>query len=246
MVVIARQHGDTAAARAHASLGGFFTWAIRSGLTESNPVANTLKPGEAAPRERVLSDDELGRIWRACDDDDEYGRAVRLLILLGCRRQEIGSMRWSEIDVDKGTWTIAATRSKNGRSHALPLLPLAMRLVDKFPRMVGRDPLFGTRGSGFGRWTIGKSVLDAASGVTGWILHDIRRTVATRMNDIGVRPHIVEVILNHVDGVARRGVTGIYNKSAYANEVRSALGLWEDHVHTLIDGGERRILPIRS
>jgi integrase len=193
----------------------------------------------------VLSDDELGRIWRACSDDDEYGRAVRLLILLGCRRQEVGSMRWSEIDFDKGTWTIAATRSKNGRAHTLPLLPLAAQVIDKFPHMVGRDPLFGTRGNGFGRWAVGKAALDASSGVTGWVLHDVRRTVATRMNDVGVAPHIVEAILNHVDG-AKSGVAGIYNRSTYANEVRNALALWEDHVRTLDDGGRRKVLPFQA
>jgi len=87
-----------------------------------------------------------------------------------------------------------------------------------------------------------KQALDARSGVTGWKLHDVRRSVATKMADIGVQPHVIEEILAHTSG-HKRGVAGIYNRSSYEREVRAALALWEDHVRTLVEGGERNVLP---
>jgi integrase len=99
------------AALARARLSALFAWALTQGLTEANPVVGTLAPKGGKPRERVLDNSELAQVWRACGDDD-YGRCVRLLILTGCRRQEIGGMCWSEIDIERGTWTLPAARAK--------------------------------------------------------------------------------------------------------------------------------------
>jgi len=114
-------------------------------------------------------------------------------------------------------------------------------IVASVPRMATRPQLFGQRSHGFTNWTLPKPVLDERSGVVDWTLHDIRRTVATRMNDIGIAPHIVEAVLNHQSG-SRRGVAGVYNKSPYEREVRNALAQWADHVRALVEGGERRVL----
>jgi integrase len=189
----------------------------------------------------VLSDSELAAIWRACKDDD-YGRIIRLLILTAARRAEIGGIAWSEIDLERGTWTLPAERSKNGRAHTLPLMPVALDIIKSVPQMVSRDQLFGARSQdGFASWDKGKTALDQRSGVTNWTPHDIRRSVATRMADIGIAPHIIEQILNHQSG-HKRGPAGIYNRSSYEREVRAALALWEDHIRTLIEGGERKIV----
>jgi integrase len=241
LVVITREHSSISAARARAALSEFYVWALESGLVEANPVIGTPKPMDTTPRERVLSDVELAAIWRACNDD-EYGRIVRLLILLGSRRGEIGGMCWSEIDLDRATWTLPAKRSKNGRKHELPLMPMALGIITAVPRMVSRDQLFGTRAAGFTSWARNKPELDKRSGVTEpWTVHDIRRSVATRMADLGVAPHVVEEILNHQSG-HRSGPAGVYNRSRYGNEVRAALAMWEDHIHALVDGGERKVL----
>jgi integrase len=191
----------------------------------------------------VLSDVELAAIWRGCGDDD-FGRITRLLILMPSRRSEIGGIRWSsEIEpLERGLWTLPAERSKNGRAHTLPLMPMALDIIKAVPKMVSRDYLFGARGDGYTRWADGKAALDKRSGVTGWVLHDIRRTVATRMADLGVQPHIIEQILNHVSG-HKAGPAGIYNRSTYDREVRAALALWHDRVRTLIEGGERKLVP---
>ena len=198
-----------------------------------------LKNGK--PRERVLSDAELAEIWKACGDDD-HGKIVRLLILTACRRQEIGGMAWSEIDREHGTWCLPESRSKNKTAHTLPLLPMMSSIIEAVPHMANRDQLFGLRrADGFSGWERGKTALDARLDLAAWTLHDIRRTCATRMADIGVAPHIIEQILNHQSG-HRSGVAGIYNRSSYEREVRTALLLWHDHVHATVEGGKRKII----
>jgi integrase len=240
LVVVTREHSSTVAARTRAALSAFFVWAMQSGIAETNPVIGTLTPREGASRDRVLSDVELAAIWRACQDD-AYGKIIKLLICTGCRRQEIGGIAWSEIDLDRATWTLPARRSKNGRKHELPLLSSALDIIKSVPHRVSRDQLFGERARGFTSWARNKPVLDQRADVSGWTIHDIRRSVATRMADIGIAPHIIEEILNHVSG-HKAGPAGIYNRSVYEREVKAALALWSDHIRALVDGGERKVL----
>jgi integrase len=242
LVAITRESGPITAARARATLSAMFVWLMGQGLAESNPVLGTSKPDQPPSRGRVLDDGELATILRACKDDD-HGRIVRLLALTGCRRQEVGGMAWSELDLERGGWTIPAARTKNGRAHVLPLPKSATNIIESVPRMVSREQLFGVRGSGFTRWSASKRELDERAGVAEWHLHDLRRTTATRMADLGVQPHIIEAVLNHHSG-HRAGVAGIYNRSTYANEIRNALALWADHVRALIEGEQPKIVPM--
>ena len=189
----------------------------------------------------------MAAVWRASGDDD-YGRIVRLLILTGCRRQEIGGMAWSELDTEAGNWTLPSRRSKNHRAHTLQLPAAAWDIINGVPRMAGRDQLFGDRAArGFSAWAQGKPGLDRRLGdtVAPFQLHDLRRSTATRMADLGVQPHVIEEILNHRSG-HRAGPAGIYNRSSYERETRAALALWADHVRVLVDGGERKVLPLRA
>ena len=140
-------------------------------------------------------------------------------------------MCWSEFNFEQGTWTLPASRSKNNRAHTLPLLPAMLAIIKAVPRMASRDQLFGQRANGLTAWSRGKAELDRRSGVKNWTTHDIRRTVATRMADLGIVPHVIEQILNHQSG-HKAGPAGIYNKSSYEREVRSALALWHDHLRT--------------
>jgi integrase len=241
VVAIARESGNPTAARAKGALSNLFVWAMQMGLVESNPTIGSAQPEEGKPRSRVLSNEELAAIWRVCGDDD-YGRIIKLLILTGCRRQEIGDLRWSsEIDLDKATLTIPASRSKNGRTLVLPIMPAMREIIESVPKMATRDQLFGQRSHGFTAWYEGKPALDKRSGVANWVVHDIRRTVATRMADLGVQPHIIEAVLNHQSG-SKRGVAGTYNRSPYEREVKAALGMWHDHLRTIIARGERVVL----
>ena len=176
-----------------------------------------------------------------------FGRVVKLLMLLGQRRTEVGGMAWSELDLEHGTWTIPARRSKNHRAHTLPLPPLALRIIiAAVPRVVGRDTLFGDRAdSGLTGWARPKAALDARLGdrVKPWTLHDLRRSRATRLCDLGTAPHVVEQILNHQSG-HRAGIVGIYNRSSYEREVKIALAMWSDHIRALVQGGEREVVAL--
>jgi len=239
---IERESGSIVAARARAALSTFYVWAMRKGMVELNPVVGTEPPNAGKPRDKVLGDDQLAAIWRACDDN-EYGKIIKLLILTGCRRQEIGDLRWSEINLDEGTFTIPAERSKNEHEHTLPLMPMVLEIIGSVPQRATRDQLFGQRSHGFTTWHVGKRVIDDRSGVAGWVVHDIRRSVATGLANLGVLPHVIEAVLNHQSG-HRAGVAGIYNRSRYEREVRAALALWANHVQTIVTGQKRKVLPL--
>src|SRR5215470_3902825 len=244
LLVIARERGGVTAARARSCLSDLYSWAMGQGLVETNPVVGTNRPKAPPPRDRVLADAELAAIWREAGDDD-FARIIRLLILLGQRRTEVGGMQEQELDLERGTWILPAKRTKNGHAHTLPLPPLALDIIRSAPRIIGRDYLFGARADGSTSWDRPKQLLDARLGdqVKPWVLHDLRRSTVTKMADIGIAPHIIEQILNHRSG-HRSGVGGIYNRSSYEREVHNALAMWNDHVRSLIEGGERKIVPM--
>jgi integrase len=128
VLAIERESGAVTAGRARTALQSTFTWAMQQGLAESNPFVGTKAPKGSKPRERTLDDREMAEVWRACEDDD-FGHIVRLLILTAQRRTEVGSMAWSEIDLDRGVWVIPSARAKNGRQHSLPLSALALNVI---------------------------------------------------------------------------------------------------------------------
>jgi len=241
---IAKDQGAVTAARARTALSTMFNWAIREGLDiPANPVLGSNRPVQPKSRDRVLTDAEIGAIWRACTDDD-YGRIVRILIVTAQRRDEIGGMLWPELDTVAGLLTLPGTRTKNHREHILPLAPAALALLPA--RRNDRDFLFGDgprregdRQRGFSGWSKSKAALDAritkalGEPLAPWTVHDLRRSAATTMADrLGVLPHIVEAILNHVSG-HRAGVAGIYNRALYLAEMRAALCAWADHIAAL-------------
>ena len=244
---IVRKHSVPTAAAARRALSALFAWAIADGLlgNGANPVDGSHRPEDPPPRERVLADSELVAIWHACVTDD-YGRIIRLLTLLGNRRQEVGGLRWSELDLKAGTWTLPPERSKNNRAHAVALPPAALSIIKSVPR-TDRDHLFGDRaGAGFTTWSRAKLDIDRrlAGAVKPWRVHDIRRTVATRMADIGIEPHIIEACLNHYSG-HRRGVAGVYNRSSYERAVKAALARWGEHVLALVEGREDKVVTLQ-
>jgi len=234
---ITRAHSANTAAAARRHLSALFTWAMEEGWTKQNPVVGTRKPAKAKARDRLLPDAELVAIWNACGDDD-FGRIVRLLILLGSRPQEIGGMRTGEFDLDAGTWELPEERSKNGYAHLIDLPPAAQKIVRMAFPFGERDRLFGARARrGYTAWAYGKEALDRRleGKAKPWQLRDLRRTVATRMGDIKIHPHVIEAVLNHYSGY-RAGVAGVYNRSPYRDEVRTALMRWCAHIHALVEG----------
>jgi len=156
-------------------------------------------------------------------------------------------MCWNELDLDVGAWTLPAARSKNHRQHVIVLPPAALAIINAVLQ-TSRDPLFGDRADkGFTSWSRGRQDLDRrlAGRVRPWRIHDIRRTVATRMADIGIEPHVIEAALNHFSG-HRRGVAGVYNRSSYDRAVKSALARWSEHVLALVEGRESKIVPLHA
>ncbi len=232
--VLADNNGKAAANIARASLSAFFSWAMRQGICETNPVIGTNKPDDPAlrARDRVLSDDELKTIWSALPESD-YGDVVKLLILTGCRRDEIGALRRTEIDLEARLIALPGSRTKNKRAHDVHLADAAHDILSAALSR-GRDPLFGRGRNGFQGWSKAKKELDDnLLDIAHWRLHDIRRTVATRMGDLGVQPHIIEAVLNHVSGY-KAGVAGIYNRAVYSKEKREALELWANHIEVVL------------
>jgi integrase len=245
---ISKGHGRSAAHGARANLSALFNWAIREGLCDANPVSHTNDPSAGSkPRERVLTDSELVAVWNACGDDD-FGRIVRLLILTGCRREEIGGLRWSEIDFDSGVMTIPGERTKNHRALALTLPTVALDILRSAKRREGREYVFGNRGGSFCAWSYATMALNSRIGeaegklLPHWTLHDLRRTFRTGIGKLGVRPDVAELCINHVKG----GVQAIYDRHKYEREIQAALALWADHVLAAVENRARKIVPMRT
>ena len=245
------------------------------GKNPVNPVIGTRVPRGSTPRERWLSSEELVALWRATEDDwrdgDEisggtphryrglpryryrdnwpsFCGAIRLLSLLGARHNEIVGMLWSELDFAAGTWTLPAARSKNGRPLTLVLPAAALAIVKAQPHRPGNPYVFSPQS---GRLLTAHRLTDALNRRLGdqvgpWRIHDLRRSVATGMANIGVPPHIVEAALNHVSG-SKRGVAGTYNRSQYTGEVTAALERWSQHLLALAKGRSgANIIPLRT
>jgi integrase len=241
---IERHTGPAARNRVRASLSAYFTWAAKEGYLDANPVAFTNKAEEKA-RERVLSDEELRIIWLA-SDDSQFGAIVKLLMLTGARRSEIGGLTWSEVPPILPLATLPPVRTKSGREHFIPLSEPALTILRAQPKRTNpdgtpREHIFGTIvGCGYQNWSRGKADLDARivemnhGKALEWRLHDFRRSLSTALHErFGVPPHVVEVLLGHVGG-HKAGVAGTYNKAIYLEERRRALERWGAHIMTLI------------
>ena len=214
-------------------------------MLEANPFLG-VRLNSVASRERVLTDAELAAIWKATDGPGSYDSIVRLLILTGQRCEEVASMMWNEVTDDLSAWTISANRAKNGVAHIVPLSPQAQSILLAAPRHGGAEPVFpGRRGpfNGFGK---AKAALDEASGVKVWRLHDLRRTMATGLQSLGVRLEVTEAVLNHVAG-SRAGIVGVYQRHTWSDEKRAALTAWGAHVEAIIEGREAagNVTPMR-
>jgi integrase len=213
--------------RARSALSAFFAWCITEGLLDANPVTGTAKANEGNSRERVLTKDELRKLWQALGDD-KFSEIVRLLLLTGQRRNEIGKLQWSEIDLARKLIVLPAERTKNGRAHELPLSRQALAIIERQPRRNASAFLFSNT-AGFKDFGAAKAKLDQRIGIAEWRLHDLRRSMATYMSELGVQPHHIDAVLNHYSG-HRAGVSGVYQRAKYADEMRSALQKWSDWI----------------
>jgi integrase len=217
----------------------FFRWAVKEEYIEASPAADIDRPSSENQRDRVLRDDEIRAIWTACGELGPFGAAFRLMLLLGQRRTEVGSMTWPEIDFKEEVWRLARERTKADRPHEVPLSRLAVSIIESCPK-VGEYVLSTGRRSPTPRpisgWGKAKEKLDRLSGVSDWRLHDLRRTCATHLAKLGVERLVVSKILNHSEG----GVTHIYERHGYDREKRAALDLWANRVESIVSDGSER------
>jgi integrase len=205
--------GAVARNRLRSSLSAFYAWAIQEGLTEVNPVQGTGKADEGNSRDRVLTLDELRKLWHGLGDG-HFADIVRLLLLTGQRRTEIGRLTWSEVDLDRKLITLAPERVKNSKQHEVPLSTQVLAILQRQDRQT--EFVF----SKFMNWFAGKAKLDQRVLIAPWTLHDLRRTCATQLGELGVQPHYIEAILNHYSRSTalnlpghRSGVAGTYNRA---------------------------------
>jgi integrase len=214
---------------ARMALLDMFKMAAAEGLIDVNPVLGTrspLPPKQQKARDRVLDAGELAAVWNAAGDDD-YGRILKLAILLGSRREEIGAMQWGELA--DGVWTLPAARSKNGRANALPLPAQALEILRAIPHEEGREHVFGSRSTdGFTDWSGAKRKLDARLELPAWHLHDLRRSAITGMHELGIEPHVVEAVVNHAREASVHNKH--YNLATYREQKAEALRRWADKV----------------
>ena len=164
--------------------------------------------------------------------DDDYGRILKLLLLTGCRRAEIGDLKWSEIDLEARTITLPGERTKNGQQHVVPLADSAIAILTGIERRADREHVFGhTRAGGFCAWSGSKREFDAVLKMKEpWTVHDLRRTVRTGLGELGVQPHIAEAVINHVPPKLIR----TYDRNTYAAEKRDALDKWAAHLKVAV------------
>ena len=219
-----------------AALSKLFSWSLANGKfkLKHNPCVGIARPPPPNARDRVLTAAELAAFWRAASAERrDFATVLKLLLLTGSRLNEVADMRRAELSEDLCVWTIPSERTKNRRAHVVPLPPLARKLLAAVP--ASGELVFTTNGTV--AITVGdrvKGSLDARMNLSApWRFHDLRRTAATGMAELGVAPHIVEAVLNHVSG-ARAGVAGVYNRAAYAPEKKAALERWAAHVERLV------------
>jgi integrase len=228
---------------------GLCNFAVERGVLDVSPIAGIKPPAAETPRDRVLSDDELKAVWEAADAlEPVYAGFIKLLILTGQRLREVSEMEWKEIDLDSKLWTLPAARAKNSIEHSIPLSDQAADVLRSLPRIAGSEFVFTLTGRRpiQGHHFV-KCRLDALMppDTAPWVLHDIRRTVASGMARLGVNLPVIEKLLNHVSG-SFAGIVGVYQRHSFADEKRAAMQVWARHVQALVTGAPANVIELRG
>ena len=232
--------------RTLAAMRKLFNWCVARDIIAVSPCAGVKPPTAERSRDRVLSDDELRLVWRAADKIAwPFGLLVKLLALTGQRRDEVAKMRWDELDLEAGLWTLPRERVKTDQPHEVALSAASVNVLKSVPRIAGSSFVFTTNGtapsSGYSK---GKRKLDALlpSDMPDWRLHDLRRTVASGMARLGIHLPVIEKVLNHASG-SFAGIVGVYQRHSFAEEKRAALDAWGHHIEQLVGSKPARVLP---
>lgn len=240
--------------RVLAAVRKLFNWSVTRGLIELSPVVPGMARRGEVSRTRYLSPDELRLVWNAAGRlGYPAGAVVQLLITTGQRRGELTAMTWDQLDLaGESLWTLPAEQTKSARTHLIPLSDLTLDILKDIPRL--GDYVLTSRGdrpvSGFGKWKkkLDEEILkllaeeaeadgadpDQVTPLPHWRLHDLRRTVATHMEELGIPPHIVGSVLNH-DPKSYKGITSIYTRGDLIFARRKALNAWARFLSLILD-----------
>ena len=250
--------------RTLAALRKLWNWAISRDIVQNNPCAGVTAPVGEVKRDRVLTDDEVRLFWQATARLGEpFAAPLRLLLLTGQRRSEVGEMRWSELDADARLWRIPGERAKNGEPHEVPLSEAAVAILRGVKRIHGKAGMvFTTTGeTAISGWSRAKDQLDrtmldiaraeaAARGddpsaveITAWRTHDLRRTAASGMARLGINLPVIEKVLNHRSG-SFAGIVGVYQRHSFADEKRAALEAWSRFVLSLTEDAPANVVKL--
>jgi integrase len=244
----------------------FFNWCAERHWISEPPTKHISRPGEEEARDRVLLNEEIERLWRGCDGLGwPFGPYIKLLLVTGQRRNEVAGMKWEHIDLGNKLWTLPKEETKAKRQHEVPLSPMAMELLETVPHngkyvfsTTGKTPISGfskakercdkamartqLEAMGKKKWTdkeFEKNLIPA------WRLHDIRRTVASGMAEIGIAPHVIEKVLNHSTGQIS-GVAAVYNRHTYLREKTEALNAWANALESIVRPSDNNVIDIRE
>jgi integrase len=248
---IVKRGAEVHANRVQKRIQALFNWAASKRYITASPITDMPLPTVEKERERYLSDQEIIWFWKACEKIGwPFGPLFQLLLLTAQRRDEVGQLEWSELDLDKATWTQPARRAKNGKEHIVHLSDQALAVLKPLPQ-IGRQYVFSRNADTFVTgFSWGKKILDAAMAkaakgkkITPFILHDLRRSAATGMANINIAPHVVDRILNHTSGTIR-GVAAIYNKAQYLPEREQALKAWGNKVEALVSPRKSNVVDL--
>jgi integrase len=207
----------------------FFNWALRKRYVDHSPCRG-MQAAKGRARSRVLTDAELAAVWKtAVQTGYPFGDICRLLILTGARRGEIAHLQWSYVNGD--TITLPPAIVKNNREHTFPIGAMAREILDGLPSTESPYLFPAARGERvFKGWAKCKARLDTLSGVHDWVLHDLRRTMSTKMAEMGIAPHVIERLINHVSGGTLSPIAAVYNRATYMPEMRHAVTAWEKRI----------------
>jgi integrase len=238
------QRSTGAARKTLKFLKTFFRWCVGQAVVEFSPAEGVCAPGQELSRDRVLSDFELGRVILAARKiGPPFGAIIELLALTGQRREEVAQMAPHKIEQATRTWCIPGRRTKNGKAHIVHLAEPAWRIVQAGSQ---HHYVFLTIGKKrFQDFSKSKRKLDRLSGVSGWRLHDLRRTVVSGMARLGTPPHVADKVLNHQSGTIS-GVAAVYQRHEFLDERKRALEHWASHVSAITRAAVRDKLETSS
>ncbi len=245
--------------RTLAAISKFYNWAVERELATASPVAGLKKTAPEKSRDRALDESEIKAVWNAFNAMGwPFGLAFRLMLVTGQRRNEVAQMKWKDLNLKKGIWSLPREATKADRAHEVPLSPLALEVLNSVHKTSKKYVFSTTTTTPISGFSQGKNTADKTIAIhkleamgqdkwtdkqlvkamlPDWRLHDLRRTVATEMAKLKVAPHVIEKVLNHSTGQIS-GVAGVYNRYAYLDEKQAALNTWARKLESIVKKSE--------